>query len=108
MEWPREARLLELRVERISLHERMGIRRDDRVERRVLLVVGGDAFEICTHQIVAGELLAPHRRMDLRDRGFLDLECRRRLSLPARERTDPDDTEERAGSESPSHFRPVC
>src|SRR5262245_37787940 len=94
MEWSREARLLELCVERIRLRERIGIGRNDRVERRFLLVVGSDSFEICTDQIVAGELLAPHRRMDLRDRGFLDLECRRRMSLPACERTDPGDTEE--------------
>src|SRR5262245_32071720 len=98
MEWPREARLVELRVERIRLRERIGIRDDNRVERRFLLVVRGDPFEICPHQIAAGELLALHRRMDLRDCGFLDLEWRRGLSLPACERTDRSETEERPRS----------
>src|SRR5262245_26531195 len=107
MEWACEARLLELRVERIRLRERIGIRHDDRVERWFVLVVRGDSFAICTHQIVAGELLALHRRVDLRDCGFLDLECQRRLS-PACERTARGETEERSSSDSPSPFRPVC
>src|SRR5262245_16980801 len=103
MEWAREARLLERCVERIRLRQRIGIRHDDRVERRFLLVVGSDPFEICTYQIVAGELLAPHRRMDLRDRGFFDFKCGRRLSLPAGERTDPGEAEERSCATHHTH-----
>ena len=71
MQRAHQARLRKPGVERLGSVQRIGIYHHDRVERRALAVVGLDAVEIHLHELAAGELLGPHRGMNVGNRGLV-------------------------------------
>ena len=66
-------------IERVGLLQRVGIRHDDGIDRRPVLVEHVDAFQVLFDHAAAGDPAGAQRRVDLRDRGFVDIERRERL-----------------------------
>ena len=76
---PDEAALLEALIHGIGLLQRLGVGDDDGVDGRAVLVERIDAPQILLDEPAAGEPAGLHRRVNLRDGGFVDFEWRRRL-----------------------------
>ena len=52
-------------VEAVGFFERVGIERNDRIDRRAFFVIGVDAIEIHLHQLTAGQARRIYRRRGL-------------------------------------------
>ena len=76
---PNEAALRGTAIEIVGLLQRIWIDEDDGVDRRPVLVVRVDPTNITLDEAVAGDATGLERLVNLRNRGFLDLE--RRWSL---------------------------
>ena len=65
---------LALPIERLCLFEGFWVRGDDRVDRRALFVVGGDAGEVSLHEFFRGERARFHRPLEIGDSGSFQVE----------------------------------
>ncbi len=90
-------------IERIRAAQRIGIHHGDRVERRTLLVVRGDAVEIRLDERVTGDAVRADRGVDAGDRRFVDAKGLR--AGRERDRGDGEGDEREAGAE---HERIEC
>ena len=91
---PVDAALLEALIHRVGLLQRIRVGHDDGVDGRAVLVERVDALEIVLDEAAAREPSRLHRRMDLRDGGFVDLKRRRRLCRRNRNRDEDENGNE--------------
>ena len=78
---PHRTRGLVRGVEAVGFCERVGIERNDRIDRRAIFVIGGDAIEIHLHQLTAGQLAGSIGGVDLVDGGFENIKSHGRTPL---------------------------
>ena len=84
-----EAGCLECGIEPVGFFQRGWIERNDRIDRRALLIVGGDAVEIGLHQRTGRERPGLIGSMDVGDRRFEEFEGLEIHSVTPSEMTSP-------------------
>ena len=62
------------RVKTVGIFQGVGIKSDDRVDGRTLLVIGLDPIQISLRQLTGGERARPIGRVNVADLRFHDLE----------------------------------
>jgi hypothetical protein len=78
---PSEAAFRKVAIEFGRPSERIGVDRDDGIQRRSVLVIRSDAVQVLLDQGAAGEMARRDGRVDTGDCGFFNSECLRRRRL---------------------------
>lgn len=103
VQWTSRAARAALGIECVSDRQRLGIDRDDRVQRRPVLVVRRDPRQVVFDQLPGRHLPRLHRRLQFRNRLFHHVEARGRRPRRLRGWTDDEKARHYCCREDPLH-----